>query len=60
MFLKTKPTTHTRYFLRKSRNVPLFLSPRLMRDIGLESWPEEPKVPTCPRAGKHGSFTERK
>ena len=41
MFRLTKPDLEARHNHRKLRRVPRHLPPHLMRDIGLEPWPEE-------------------
>lgn len=44
MFWKTKLNTQLRPRRRRPCGEPRYLSPNLMRDIGLEPWPEEPVI----------------
>lgn len=37
-----------RHRRRNPRGVPRHLSPRLMRDIGLDPWPDPPRLPLHP------------
>ncbi len=43
------PAVQARHRRRKLHAVPRDLSPRMMRDIGLEPWPEDPRIPPYPR-----------
>lgn len=49
MFWKFKSTPHIFNQRRRFRSLSHDLNPRLMRDIGIESWPEHPPLPTRPR-----------
>lgn len=49
MFRLTPADRAARRHRRKLARVPRDLSPRLMRDIGLDPWPEEPHIPPLPR-----------
>ena len=40
--------TAARYWHRISRVVPCDLPPHLMRDIGLDTWPDRPRLPFHP------------
>ena len=49
MFRRNPETRETRRRRRRLRHVPRDLSPRMMRDIGLDPWPEQPRIPPIPR-----------